>query len=249
MRKFFREFKQFISRGNVMDMAVGVIIGGAFSAIVTALTNKIIMPVINWLLSLGGQNGLESARTILGEAVYNTAGDASSGINWASTIYIDWGAFITAIIDFLLIALVLFTILKAIMRAQGFIDKSNSAKPTKDEKKILKTIDVKGMLAWSNCSGKASKFLDSYDDVDDDDIDEYKETLEKSYESVCDHLKDYDKYSIKVKEIKEVEKEDKGLYKVKAKIEVKYKDDDDEREDTETMTFYVYKGKIVKGIY
>ncbi len=118
-----------------------------------------------------------------------------------------------------------------------------------DEKKILKTIDVKGMLAWSNCSGKASKFLDSYDDVDDDDIDEYKETLEKSYESVCDHLKDYDKYSIKVKEIKEVEKEDKGLYKVKAKIEVKYKDDDDEREDTETMTFYVYKGKIVKGIY
>ena len=50
MRKFFRDFKAFISRGNVIDMAVGVIIGGAFSAIVTALTNKILMPLINYLL-------------------------------------------------------------------------------------------------------------------------------------------------------------------------------------------------------
>lgn len=149
MKKFFKEFKQFISRGNVMDMAIGVIIGGAFSAIVTALTNKIIMPVINWILSLGGQNGLESARTILGEAVYNTPGEVESGINWASTIYIDWGAFITAIIDFLLIALVLFTILKAVMNAQGFIAKSQSAKPTKEEKKALKEkgVDMKDRTA------------------------------------------------------------------------------------------------------
>lgn len=58
---FIAEFKKFIMRGNVMDMAVGVIVGGAFSTIVTALTNKIIMPFINWILSAGGEgeNGLE----------------------------------------------------------------------------------------------------------------------------------------------------------------------------------------------
>ena len=61
MKKFFADFKTFISRGNIVDMAVGVIIGSAFSAIVTALTNKIIMPLINLLLSIGGENGLEKA--------------------------------------------------------------------------------------------------------------------------------------------------------------------------------------------
>ena len=108
MNKFYKEFKAFISRGNVIDLAVAVIIGGAFSAIVTALTNKIIMPLINWVLALiGGQDGLSSAYTFLSKA-YDTEGN----IDLANSIYIDWGAFITAIIDFLLIALVLFTIIK-----------------------------------------------------------------------------------------------------------------------------------------
>ena len=69
MKKFFNDFKKFISRGNIVDMAVGVIIGSAFSAIVTAFTNKIIMPFINLLLSIGGTNGLETAYTVL-KAVY-----------------------------------------------------------------------------------------------------------------------------------------------------------------------------------
>ena len=108
--KFWKEFKAFISRGNILDLAIGVIIGAAFSAIVTALTNKIIMPLINLLLAGGG--GLESARTIL-KAVYDSNGD----IDWASSIFIDWGEFITAIINFILIALVLFFIIKAMMNA------------------------------------------------------------------------------------------------------------------------------------
>lgn len=133
MKKFFKEFKAFISRGNIIDMAVGVIIGGAFSAIVTALTNKIIMPLINALLAAIGGGGLESARTIIGEAVY-----LDNAIDWENTIYIDWGAFITAIIDFFLIALVLFLILKAVMSAQGFVTKSVKDNPTKEEKQELK---------------------------------------------------------------------------------------------------------------
>ena len=149
IKKFFADFKKFISRGNVIDMAVGVIIGGAFSAIVTSLTNKIIMPLINLLLSLAGGDGLESARTILGQPVYNTPGVIESGINWASTIYIDWGAFITAIIDFLLIALVLFIILKVMMSAQGFWKKSVGEYPTKEERKVLKAegVDMKDRKA------------------------------------------------------------------------------------------------------
>ncbi len=133
MKKFFQEFKKFITRGNVIDMAVGVIIGSAFSAIVTALTNKILMPVINALLASGGENGLESAYTFL-KTVY--AEDGS--IDLVNSIYIDWGAFITAIINFLLIALVLFIIIKAMMSAKGFIDKQSKATPTKAERKQLK---------------------------------------------------------------------------------------------------------------
>ena len=110
MKKFFSEFKKFISRGNVIDLAVGVIIGGAFSAIVTALTNHILMPVINWLLSLIiGKDGMEGAVTVLSPAT-----DDLGNIDLANSIYIDWGAFISAIINFLLIALVLFLIIKAI---------------------------------------------------------------------------------------------------------------------------------------
>lgn len=145
MKKFFQDFKKFISRGNIIDMAVGVIIGGAFSAIVTALTNKIIMPLINALLALGG-TGLESARTVIGQPVYKVVGDATSGIDWSATIYIDWGAFITAVIDFFLIALVLFLILKAVMKSSElFRQATESVKKgrlTKEEKDDMKAKEL-----------------------------------------------------------------------------------------------------------
>lgn len=64
MKKFFKEFKAFITRGNVIDMAVGVIVGGAFTAIVTALTSSVFQPLVNWALA-GAGGGLESAVTML----------------------------------------------------------------------------------------------------------------------------------------------------------------------------------------
>lgn len=118
MKKFFSDFKKFITRGNILDMAVGVIIGSAFTAIVTALTNGILMPFINLLLSLGG-TGLDSAYTIL-KAAYNTDGT----IDLANSIYIDWGAFITAVINFFIIALTIFIILRVVMNAKGFLNKN-----------------------------------------------------------------------------------------------------------------------------
>ena len=113
MKKFFKEFKDFISRGNVIDLAVGVIIGGAFTAIVTALTTNILRPLINWIIYLCvGKEGI-SAYTFL----------AGSAEDMESAIYIDWGAFISAIINFILIALVLFLIIKAINKAKGGLGK------------------------------------------------------------------------------------------------------------------------------
>ena len=132
MKKFFAEFKAFISRGNVMDMAVGVIIGGAFSAIVTALTNNILMPVINWVLAaIVGKDGLAGAVTIL----------SGSADDLANAIYIDWGAFISAIINFLLIALVLFLIIKAINSVHAGVKKGMEryAPLTKEEVKELRS--------------------------------------------------------------------------------------------------------------
>lgn len=129
MKKFFADFKAFISRGNIVDMAVGVIIGSAFSAIVTALTNKIIMPLINLLLSIGGENGLEKAYTFL-KKVYDVNGD----LDLTKSIYIDWGAFITAIINFFIIAFVLFLILKAVMKANSIFKDAVDEVSNKDKK-------------------------------------------------------------------------------------------------------------------
>ena len=101
-----KEFKEFISKGNVMDMAVGIIIGGAFTAIVTALVESILMPIIGALC--GGLSVADMSITV---------GNAAIG----------YGAFIQAIIDFLLIALVLFMILKAFNKAKSVVVKEEEA--------------------------------------------------------------------------------------------------------------------------
>lgn len=122
MKKFFQEFKAFITRGNVIDMAVGVIVGGAFTAIVTALTNQIFKPLVNWALS-GADGGLEQAVTML-----KVVKDEAGAIDMTKSIYIDWGAFITAVLNFFIIAFILFAIVKAINAARGVAEESAKAK-------------------------------------------------------------------------------------------------------------------------
>ena len=102
MKKFFSEFKEFINRGNVMDLAVAVIIGGAFTSIVTALTTNIINPLIS-VIAGGG------ADTISGLVVPGTD--------------IDFGAFISACINFLIVAFVVFLLVKAVNKAQDLGNK------------------------------------------------------------------------------------------------------------------------------
>ncbi len=100
--KILGEFKEFISRGNVIDLAVGVIIGSAFTKIVTSLVNDMIMPVIG---ALFGGIDFTSLRLVIREA------DAAKGIEEAS---LNYGNFIQCIVDFLLVALVIFLVVKAI---------------------------------------------------------------------------------------------------------------------------------------
>ncbi len=131
---FWAEFKAFITRGNVLDMAVGIIIGGAFTAIVTALTNQILMPVINSVLFLiTGGRGLENIYTYLHKAfVLNEAGVATAEIDLANSIYIDWGAFLTAILNFILIALVLFLIVRTINKVRAKAEELKAKKEEED---------------------------------------------------------------------------------------------------------------------
>ena len=112
MKKFMTEFKEFIAKGNVMNMAVGIIIGGAFTKIVTALVEAILMPFIG--IICGGKS-VEDMSVMVGNAS------------------IGYGAFLQAIIDFLLVALVLFMILKAFNKAKSVVVKEEEEAPAEPE--------------------------------------------------------------------------------------------------------------------
>ena len=109
MKALMKEFKEFISRGNVMDMAVGVIIGGAFTAIVTSLVNDVMMPILS--LITGGID-FTALYIVLGE------GENAATLNY--------GSFIAAVINFLLIALVIFLLIKVINK----LARSKKEEPT-----------------------------------------------------------------------------------------------------------------------
>lgn len=140
MKKFFQEFKKFISRGNVMDMAVGTIIGAAFTAIVTALSNGILKPIINMVLYYcfgGDSDALDKMYTVLVK-VYKVE-DGKQVLDLANSILIDWGAFISAIINFLLVAFVLFLIIRT------FNNIKDGAEKTKNIENIINFKNSKGI--------------------------------------------------------------------------------------------------------
>lgn len=115
MKKFFGEFQKFITRGNVVDMAVGVIVGASFTAIVNALSNNVLKPLVNWLLTLLFKaDNLSELYTMLKPAYVKDEITGKDVLDLTQSIYIDWGAFINAVISFFLVALVLFSIVKIV---------------------------------------------------------------------------------------------------------------------------------------
>lgn len=118
MRGFLKEFKEFVSRGNVMDMAVGIIIGAAFTAIVTSLVSDVVMPIVS--LAIGGADFSSLAVTF-------GTGDNAATLNY--------GKFIQAIVNFILVAFVVFCLVKAITKAQ---DRTTSANGKFEEESAVR---------------------------------------------------------------------------------------------------------------
>lgn len=130
------EFKKFISRGNVMDMAVGIIIGGAFTSIVNSLVNDIINPILG---IFGGMNFDQLAVTI----------PAFGG----GEVTLTYGNFITAVINFLIMAFIVFSIIKAINAASArFEKKEELAAPTEKECPYCKTKIAVAATRCPNCT-------------------------------------------------------------------------------------------------
>ena len=112
MKGFVNEFKKFIMRGNVIDLAVGVIIGGAFQAIVNSLVNDIVSPVIS--LATKGINFADKFIVLSMEEVTFQTAEAAKEAGYAT---LNYGSFITAVINFLIMATVIFLLVKGINKA------------------------------------------------------------------------------------------------------------------------------------
>ncbi len=124
------EFKEFISRGNVIDLAVGVVMGSSFTAIVNSIVNDIVLPFIGWIF--GGVN-FTTLRLVIREATETTAEAA-----------INYGNFIQAIVNFLVIAVVIFTVVKIMnkFRKKKEEPKPEPPKPSKEAELLQEILDT-----------------------------------------------------------------------------------------------------------
>lgn len=124
MKKFLAEFKQFAMRGNVIDLAVGVVVGGAFSKITNSLVNDIIMPAVSMLT--GGVN-FSDWKLVLKEAV------VENGEEIAAAVSINYGVLISTVIDFIILAFAVFCMVKAINRLHRKKEETPAAPPAPPE--------------------------------------------------------------------------------------------------------------------
>ncbi len=150
-KKFVDEFKEFITKGNVMDMAVGVIIGGAFQKIISSLVDDLIMPLIsavtggidftNWFVALDGNE-------------YATFAAAQA----AGAATLNYGTFITVVINFLLMALVVFCLVKALDKVRTTVKKEKEAEevaePTEKECPYCKMMIPIGATRCGHCTSE-----------------------------------------------------------------------------------------------
>ena len=140
MKKIIAEFKEFISRGNVMDMAIGVIIATAFGKITTSLVNDVLMPLISWLV---GARDMSALNLLVRPEVLNDAGEVVQ-----ESITIGFGTLLGTVIDFILVALVVCAIVKAANMARARLEKQKEAEeeaapePSNEEKLLAEIRDL-----------------------------------------------------------------------------------------------------------
>lgn len=126
------EFKEFALRGNVIDLAIGVVIGGAFGKIVTSLVSDLIMPGVSYVI---GTSSFKSLSAVLRPAVLDAEGKES-----VPALLLNYGAFIQTIIDFAIIAFVIFMVVKAINKLRRSQEAPAEAPGPSDEVKLLTEI-------------------------------------------------------------------------------------------------------------
>ena len=137
MKKLFEEFKKFIKRGNVVDMAVGVAVAAAFTAIVTAFTKGFITPLLSLIT---GESDLDEMKWVVKDAVTKTTGEGEDAVVEIieDEVAIMWGPFVHAIMDFFIIALALFIVIKVVTslrnRAERIHKKARDLFTDEDEK-------------------------------------------------------------------------------------------------------------------
>ena len=140
-----KEFKDFVMRGNVLDMAVGVIVAGAFGKITTSLVNDVFMPFISFLF---GSRDMTALNLVVRPEIVNEAGEVTQ-----AAIVIGFGTFIATIIDFILVALVVFLVVKAINAAKAKMEKAKEeeaaaeppAPPAPSKEEVLLT-EIRDLL-------------------------------------------------------------------------------------------------------
>ncbi|MDE7136579.1 MAG: large-conductance mechanosensitive channel protein MscL [Muribaculaceae bacterium] len=134
---FLKDFKEFAMKGNIVDMAVGVIIGGAFGKIVSSLVNDIIMPVVS--LVTGG-DGYKNLKYIITEGK-----KAADGTDIVEEVAINYGLFIQNIVDFVIIALSIFLALKVIMKFKKKEEEAPATPPEPTKEEVLLT-EIRDLL-------------------------------------------------------------------------------------------------------
>ena len=146
--KFVSDFKAFITKGNILDMAVGVIIGGAFGKIVSSLVADIIMPLVS---SLCNTKSLADLKYVLTEATVDEAGAA------VAEVAVKYGNFIMLVVDFLIVALCMFLVIKMFVgmrtkvdslkkKEEEVVEEAAPAEPTIEEKTLATLNDIKELL-------------------------------------------------------------------------------------------------------
>ena len=141
-----KEFKEFIMRGNVLDMAIGIIIGGAFGKIITSLVNDILMPPIGVLL---GNVDFASLFINLSGKPYASLADAKA----AGAATINYGLFVNTVIDFVIVAFVIFLLIRAVNRMRREKEAAPAAPTTKECPYCLSSIPIKATRC-ANCTSQ-----------------------------------------------------------------------------------------------
>jgi large conductance mechanosensitive channel len=138
---FMKEFREFAVKGNVVDLAVGVIIGGAFGKIVDSIVKDVVMPVVNAML--GGAVDFSNKYWVLSGSV--PPGSSLEAAQKAGVVFA-WGSFVTVLINFVLLAMIIFWMVKAINRLRATVEEPKAEKPKETPEDVVLLREIRDAL-------------------------------------------------------------------------------------------------------